>query len=315
MSQSFFDRTLVTERSEVDSQRLRRHHASLVVMQGAEIGRDFRLRRGTMVIGRGLDTDIHLPDDMASRRHARIEFSWNPINETVTFVLIDLQSTNRTYVNSRPIDRIELKDGDKIQVGDTLLKFVLLDDIEVKFHAEVRNRIQFDQLTGLLTKESLYMALEIEIKRCVQYAVPLAVLMADLDHFKQVNDTHGHLMGSHVLGEVGGIIARSIRGADIAARYGGEEFVAYLPEADGAGAMQVAERIRGNVEAAAFVLDGRTTSVTISLGIALFPAHGRTLKDLVARADRALYRAKEEGRNRVCLEDDPSGDPAREHRG
>ena len=304
MSQSFFDRTLATESPGVDSQNLRRHHASLVVMQGAEIGRDFRLRRGIMLIGRGLDTDIRIPDDLASRRHARIEFTWNPIEETISYVLIDLKSTNRTYVNSRPIERIELKDGDKIQIGDTVLKFVVLDDIEVKFHAEIRNRIQFDQLTGLLTRESLFLALEIELKRCLQYAVPLAVIMADLDFFKDVNDSNGHLMGSHVLTEVGGIIARSIRGADNAARYGGEEFVAYLPETDGAGAMQVAERIRGNIERARFVLDGRTAGITISVGVALFPAHGRTLKELVARADRALYRAKEEGRNRVCLEDE-----------
>lgn len=302
MSQSFFDRTLVTERSEVDSQSLHKNHASLVVMQGAEIGRDFRLRRGTMVIGRGLDVDLRIPDDMSSRRHARIEFYWDAAREVASFQLVDLQSTNHTFVNSRRIDRIELKDGDKIQIGDTVLKFVLLDDIEVKFHAEVRNRISFDQLTGLLTKESLYLALEVELKRCLRFTVPLAVLMMDLDHFKSVNDTHGHLMGSHVLSEVGRLIAHSIRGADIAARYGGEEFVAYLPEVDGAGAMQVAERIRSNIETYPFALDGTVARSTISIGISLFPAHGRSLKVLVARADRALYRAKEEGRNRICLE-------------
>jgi len=302
MSQSFFDKTLVTERTEVDSQSLHKNHASLVVMQGAEIGRDFRLRRGTMVIGRGLDVDLRIPDDMSSRRHARIEFYWDAAREVASFQLVDLQSTNHTFVNSRRIDRIELKDGDKIQIGDTVLKFVLLDDIEVKFHAEVRNRISFDQLTGLLTKESLYLALEVELKRCLRFTVPLAVLMMDLDHFKSVNDTHGHLMGSHVLSEVGRLIAHSIRGADIAARYGGEEFVAYLPEADGAGAMQVAERIRSNIETYPFTLDGTVARSTISIGISLFPAHGRSLKVLVARADRALYRAKEEGRNRICLE-------------
>jgi len=302
MSQSFFDRTLATDRSEVDSQRLRKNHASLVVMQGAEIGRDFRLRRGTMVIGRGLDVDVRIPDDLASRRHARIEFHWNHINESASFFLVDLGSTNHTYVNSRQVDRIELKDGDKIQVGDTLLKFVLLDDIEVKFHAEVRNRITFDQLTGLLTKESLYLALDVELKRCLRYTVPLAVLMMDLDFFKSINDTHGHLMGSHVLSEVGRLIANSIRGADVAGRYGGEEFVAYLPEADGAGAMQVSERIRANIEACDFTLEGKVARGTISIGVSLFPAHGRDLRTLVARADRALYRAKEEGRNRICLE-------------
>jgi diguanylate cyclase (GGDEF)-like protein len=302
MSQSFFDRTLVNERTEVDSQRLHRNHASLVVMQGAEIGRDFRLRRGSMTIGRGLDADIRVPDDLASRRHARIEFAWDAAHETASFVLVDLGSTNHTYVNSRQVDRIELKDRDKIQIGDTVLKFVLLDDIEVKFHAEVRNRISFDQLTGLLTKESLYLALEVELKRCLRYTVPLAVLMMDLDHFKQVNDTRGHLMGSHVLTCVGGVIARSIRGADVAARYGGEEFVAYLPEADGAGAMHVAERIRRNLEASRFTLDDQSVGITISIGVALFPAHGRDLLTLVRRADRALYRAKDEGRNRVVLE-------------
>ncbi len=304
MAQSFFDRTLVGAQEEVDTQTLRRHHASLVVLQGAEIGRDFRLRRGTMIVGRGLDVDVRIPDDKASRRHARIEFSWNPIEETVTFVLIDLESTNKTYVNSRAIDRIELRDGDKVQIGDTVLKFVLLDDLEVKFHAEVRNRIRFDQLTGLLTRESLYLALEVQLRRCLEYSVPLGLLMMDLDHFKQVNDTHGHLMGSHVLSQIGGLIARSIRSADIAARYGGEEFIGYLPESDGAGAIQVAERIRENIEATSFTLDGRTVRTTISIGVALFPTHGTSLKALVARADRALYRAKQEGRNRVCLEDD-----------
>jgi diguanylate cyclase (GGDEF)-like protein len=304
MSQSFFDSTLVTERSEEDSQRWKKHHASLVVMQGAEIGRDFRLRRGSMTIGRGLDVDIRIPDDLASRRHARIEISWDPFKETATFVLTDLNSTNHTFVNSRQADRIDLQDGDKIQIGDTVLKFVLLDEIEVKFHAEVRNRITFDQLSGLLTKESLFLALDMELKRCHRYTVPLAVLMMDLDHFKAVNDTRGHMMGSHVLAEVGRLIARSIRGADVAARYGGEEFVAYLPEADGAGAVQVAERIRMNIESTEFALDGQTVRSSISVGIALFPAHGHDLKSLVARADRALYRAKEDGRNRVCLDVD-----------
>ena len=301
MSQSFFDRTIAARRSELDSQSLHRNHASLVVMKGAEIGRDFRLRRGGMTIGRGLDVDIRVPDDVASRRHAKIEFHWDAQKERGTFSITDLKSTNHTFVNSRQVERTDLQDGDKIQIGDTVLKFVLLDDIEAKFHAEVRNRIQIDQLTGLLTKESLYLALEVELKRCLQYTVPLAVLMMDLDFFKKVNDTHGHLMGSHVLTEVGRVIAHSIRGADVAARYGGEEFLAYLPETDGAGAAQVAERIRLNIERTPFTFEEHTARISISIGIALFQAHGRDLRALVACADRALYRAKEEGRNRVCL--------------
>ena len=301
MAQNPYDRTMVGETTaQVDAPRLHGSHASLVVLQGAEIGRDFRLRRGLMLLGRGHEADIRLMDELASRAHAKLEFSWDAESQTSSFTLIDLQSTNRTHVNSRRIDRIELKDGDKIQIGNTVLKFVLLDDIEAKFHAEIRSRISFDQLTGLLTKESLYLALEDQIKRCSRFGLTLAVLMMDLDHFKKVNDTHGHLMGSHVLSEMGRLLRDSIRGADVASRYGGEEFLAYLTETDEIGAHQVAERILHAVESQVFNLDGRTARVTISIGIALYPEHGREVSALVGAADRALYEAKDTGRNRIC---------------
>jgi len=302
MSNDHLDETTAIDREKLDSGPLRRLHASLVVLQGAEIGRDFRLRRGSMVIGRGPQADIRIVDDLASREHARIEMAWEPETETALFHLFDLGSTNHTFVNSRRIDRAEIKDGDRVQIGDTVLKFVLLDEIEAKFHREVRHRITYDRLTGLLTKESLYLALEEELKRCGRFSQPLAVLMMDLDHFKAVNDRNGHPMGSHVLTEVGAIIRASIRTADVSARYGGEEFLSYLPEAPLAGAHQVAERIRTAIERHPFTLDDTTVRITISIGISLFPEHGRDLKTLVARADSALYHAKESGRNRVSVE-------------
>lgn len=302
MSHKHPDQTVAVNRSKLDSGPLRKIHASLVVLRGTEIGRDFRLRRGSMVLGRGAQADIRIVDDLASRDHARIEMTWDPGARIVTFHLFDLGSTNHTFVNSRPIDRSEIKDGDRIQIGDTVLKFVLLDEIEAKFHREVRHRITYDRLTGLLTKESLYLALEEELKRCARFSLPLAVLMMDLDHFKAVNDRNGHPMGSHVLAEVGTLIRDSIRTADVSARYGGEEFLSYLPETPLAGAHQVAERVRTAIERYPFVLDGTTVRVTISIGIAIFPEHGRDLKTLVARADSALYHAKESGRNRVSVE-------------
>ena len=302
MSTKHLDRTIAVLRAKLDSGPLRKVHASLIIMQGKEIGRDFRLRRGSMVLGRGLSADIRILDDLASREHARLELAWAPGEPRPIFHLFDLGSTNRTFVNSCPIDRIDLKDGDKIQIGDTVLKFVLLDDIEAKFHSEVRSRISYDQLTGLLTKESLFIALEQELKRCARYDLPLAVLMMDLDRFKLVNDTHGHLMGSHVLAEVGRLIRESIRVVDVSGRFGGEEFVSYLPEAPLAAAHQVAERVRSAIERHSFTLDRQTIDVTISIGIALSPDHGREITTLVAQADRALYRAKESGRNRVCVQ-------------
>jgi len=276
-------------------------HAALVVLKGEEIGRDFRLRRNRMVIGRSPDADICLPDEGASREHACVDYRGTGKGDDTTFVLSDLGSTNGTFVNSQPVDSVQLRDGDKIHVGDTILKFVELDSIEASFHAEVRDRISYDQLTGLLTKESLYLAFDRELERCLRYGLPLSVLMMDLDRFKSVNDGHGHLMGSHVLSEVGRIIQHAIRSADISARYGGEEFLSYLAETDTPGAELAAERIRGAIEAHAFVLDDVSIRVTISIGIATAPGRGKSLKGLVAEADRALYRAKEEGRNRVCI--------------
>jgi diguanylate cyclase (GGDEF)-like protein len=243
--------------------------------------------------------EICLPDDGASREHARIDHRVGA-GDTVSYAITDLGSTNHTFVNSKRVDSVELTDGDKIQIGDTVLKFVVLDNIEATFHAEVRDRISYDRLTGLLTKETLYLAFERELERCLRYGLPLSVLMMDLDRFKSVNDTHGHLMGSHVLSEVGGVIRRAVRAEDVAARYGGEEFVSYLSETDVTSANVAAERIRSGIEAHRFVLDDVAISVTISIGIATAPAHGTTIDQLVAAADRALYRAKESGRNRVC---------------
>jgi two-component system cell cycle response regulator len=276
-------------------------HAALIVLRGEEIGRDFRLRKKAMVIGRSPDVDICLPDDGASREHAQVDYRGAGAAGDTTYVLSDLQSTNRTFVNSEPVESVQLRDGDKVQIGDTILKFVVLDSIEASFHAEVRDRISYDQLTGLLTKESLYLAFERELERCLRYHLPHSVLMMDLDHFKLVNDGHGHQMGSHVLAEVGKIIQLGTRDADISARYGGEEFISYLAETDTDGAVLVAERIRNAIEAHTYIFDDVSIRVRISIGVATAPGHGRSIKELVAEADRALYRAKEEGRNRVCV--------------
>ncbi len=310
MAKDPMDSTVVGTRPDLGAVRQRKNHASLVVLQGVEIGRDFRLKRNTLSLGRGTDVDIRIADDLASRQHASIEFSWDAERQAAAYHLIDLQSTNHTYVNSRAIERIELKDGDRIQIGSTLLKFVLLDDIEAKFHAEVRSRISYDQLTRLLTKESLYLALEMELKRTLRYKLPVAVLMMDLDHFKRVNDTHGHPVGSQLLSEVGQIIRDTLRGQDVAARYGGEEFVAYLSETPALAAHQAAERLRATIAGHTFSIDGKEIRITISICIAICPEHGLDIPNLVTSADKALYRAKESGRDRVLLaEAAPAGKP------
>lgn len=301
MSRKDLDQTIAFERPRFDDSELSKTQSCLIVLKGAEIGRDFRLRGSGLLIGRSPAADIRIPDEQASREHARLDLSIDVQGPDPTYVITDLGSTNRTFVNSRPVDRIVLRDGDKIQIGDTVLKYVVLDHIEATFHAEIRNRITYDQLTGLLTKESLYLALDMELERCLRYALPLSVLMMDLDFFKSVNDRHGHLMGSHVLAEVGRLIRESIRESDVSGRYGGEEFISYLTEADAVGARLAAERIRSAIEKHPFTLDDVTMQVTISIGIATEPEHGAERRALVKAADEALYRAKESGRNRVCV--------------
>ena len=300
------DQTLVFRAGGGESQALARVHPGLVVIQGREIGREYRLRGCILILGRDEDVHLRLPDEGVSRRHAMIELSWDRDRRVERTVIRDLGSTNGTLVNGERVVSAQLCEGDKIRLGDTILKFVLQDDLDARFHQEVHNRIAYDQLTGLLTKEFLYVAMETELKRCGKYGLPMAVLMMDLDRFKQVNDGYGHLMGSHVLSEVGGLIREGFRSTDVSARYGGEEFLAYLAEINLQGGAQAAQRIRSAVEQHPFTRTdekGRsvTLRLTISLGVSAFPRHGTSLEALVAAADAALYRAKESGRNRVCV--------------
>jgi two-component system cell cycle response regulator len=283
-----------------------RRHASLIVVQGAEIGREYRIRRVESILGRDEGVALRFPDERVSRQHVRITIK-RRFDGSTDIVVKDLDSRNGTWVNGKRIKgSVTLADGDKLQIGDTILKFILQDDLDARFHEEVRYRVAYDQLTGLLNKESFDAALDSELRRCSRHQLPLVVLMMDLDRFKLVNDTHGHLMGSFVLREIGRLLKDNFRATDVAARYGGEEFVAYLAESPVSEGRAVADRIRGAIEKHRFsrkMENGVTLNidVTISIGVAQFPVHGTTANELIAAGDQALYRAKAEGRNRVCV--------------
>ena len=271
--------------------------ATLVVVRGPDIGRHYPLRRNRVVLGRGEQADILLPDKQVSRAHAAVEGL--RMGAEMFYRLVDLGSSNHVFVNGSRIDSHPLSEGDKIQLGDMVLKFELHDAIDARFHTEVRQRIRYDDLTGLLTFESFRAALRWELERYASSPKGCAVVMMDLDDFKKLNDANGHLAGSAVLAEVGVLIRAKLRHFDVAARYGGEEFVAYLPETEAAEALVAAERLRHVLAEHLFLHEERPIRLTISMGIAHFPGDGRELAALVAVADERLYRAKRDGKNRV----------------
>ena len=165
-----------------------------------------------------------------------------------------------------------------------------------------------DGLTGVHNRRYFDHRSLIEFSQAVRHRYPLACLFLDIDHFKAINDSHGHPTGDEVLRQVGGLIQRSLRTGDLAARYGGEEFVVLLPRTDLAGAREVAERIRLMVQDAPFVTpEGSTLSATISAGLAMLPATAVSFAELLSAADRALYEAKRAGRNRTIA--DTAGEP------
>jgi two-component system cell cycle response regulator len=160
---------------------------------------------------------------------------------------------------------------------------------------------QTDPLTDALNRRALTERLNAELERARRYDSMVTLLMIDLDHFKRINDTYGHLVGDDVLMALAALLQHEVRSVDLVARYGGEEFVIVLPETREEGAVAFAERIRERIEAHPFSMaDGPTLQVTASIGVATFPApRVATVEDLFTRADQALYRAKAEGRNRV----------------
>lgn len=160
-----------------------------------------------------------------------------------------------------------------------------------------------DSLTLVLNRRALVGRLAAEVDRARRYQSMVTILMIDLDHFKGVNDSHGHLAGDHVLRDVAQLLLHEVRSVDIVARYGGEEFMVVLPETSTDGAVAFAERLRERIEGRAFEGTGQSLLLTASIGVASFPStRVASMDDLVARADEALYRAKAEGRNRVRAE-------------
>jgi diguanylate cyclase (GGDEF)-like protein len=287
--------------------RINERRPALVFLRGELLAVPIPLDRDEVILGRALEADVRVNDARASRLHARITTERDEETGEARYRITDLASTNGTLLNGKQISEAFLEDGDKLVIGEHLLRFDMLDEIDREYQRQIHRLLVHDELTGLLTSKSFFSELRRESARAEAESRPFCVLMMDVDHFKEVNDTYGHLAGNETLEELGGVITGALRAGDVAARFGGEEFAAFLLDADYAQALVAAERVRSAVEQHGFPATRRGSSeterkhqMTMSIGIASFPVDARDPVQLVELADSALYRAKRSGRNRVC---------------
>jgi diguanylate cyclase (GGDEF)-like protein len=258
------------------------------------LGKRFVLDTNPVRIGRGSENNIVLDSDSISRRHAHIE------QHGVDWLCVDDGSTNGTYVNDDQIvNEQRLANGDRIKVGPTIFKYLSGQDVEAQYHEEIYRMTIIDGLTQAHVKRFLLESLDKEIMRARRHLRDLSFIMFDIDHFKKINDVHGHLAGDFVLKEIARLVQSRIRRDEVFARYGGEEFSIVLPETTLDGARVLAEGLRERIEEARFVFQSEQIRVTVSFGIALLAPTDKCSTDVIKRADARLYEAKRAGRNRV----------------
>ena len=275
-------------------------HAFLLVLAGPQFGDVFPLPDGQEVLlGRGDQAVIQLRDEGISRRHATLRVHGAEAEVT------DLGSQNGTWLNGKRTAASRLADGDRLQLGAaTILQFVHADELEARFQLEVAVGALQDPLTGLYNRRHLEDRLASELSGALRHGRALSVLLVDVDHFKAVNDRHGHLAGDEALRMLALALRSAVRREDVLARYGGEEFVVLARETGLEGARQLGERIRAAVERARVRYEGVELSLTVSVGVTVAAGPGpyeagRSERELIDAADRALYEAKGQGRNRV----------------
>jgi len=269
--------------------------AALVVIAGELTGTVFDLDQDEISVGRSDDADITLEYIGVSRRHLLLTAAGGD------FVARDVGSKNGTFLNDRRVaDAIILRKGDVIRLGPVALKYIPRGDPERLAYDRLNDRTHIDHFTGCYNKSHFNERIDIEVGKCKATAAPLSLLVFDIDHFKAINDTHGHDAGDHVLRKLATLIQTHGTGTHgLCARYGGEEFVVLLPDTDLAAAVEIADRVRRQVAAEAFDYRGGSMAVTVSVGVADCDGDTATGADLFRRADRALYEAKHAGRNQV----------------
>lgn len=283
--------------------------ASFVGLSGTVFGQRFLLAKDDVKIGRDAEEcDIVIDDSGVSRVHALVQ------RRRGRHRLIDMGSKNGCHVDGVRITDFELTDGAQVSIGKSVMKYLRLNAVELKYHDKMSRRSNTDELTGLENRRSAWETVEQEIARAIRHRRPLSIVLFDIDHFKRVNDTLGHAAGDACLVGLAKRIAPACRREDTFARVGGEEFLLVLPDCEILEAAEFATRIRDLVAQEPFVYEGTVIPINVSLGVSdieeLKLSHGvdahagdrsRSVDLFVTLADAKLYEAKHLGRNRVAV--------------
>jgi diguanylate cyclase (GGDEF)-like protein len=262
---------------------------------GPEIGRRIQLVNSQYIVGRDADLGLVVSRSSVSRQHARLF-----VDDDGNWWVEDLNSTNGTFINENRVQSHQLQDADQVRFGDAIYKFLFGSNIESAYHEAIHSMAIQDGMTGIHNKRYFLEFLEREISVASRHGHPLSLVMFDVDHFKKVNDSLGHLAGDAVLKDLAARIRPRIRREDLFARYGGEEFACVLPSTPLPGGLVFAEQLRQMIEQKPCTFEGQAIAFTISCGVTTL--HRETDVDttvLIRRADDNLYAAKRAGRNRV----------------
>ena len=253
-----FDRSTVNMLTAREGSSLR---PSLIVVQGIDRGSSLIIDRSPMLIGRGEECDFIISDDGISRIHARVV-----LDDQNRCIIEDMNSTNGIWVGRERVARHVFSEGDKVVLGrSTILRFMRVDTFDEHYQSQMYESAVKDGLTGVFNRRYFDDMLRSELSFAVRHRTHLSAILFDLDHFKKVNDTWGHLVGDDVLCRVARAVARTLRGEDLAARYGGEEFVVLARNIAPEGAVALAERLRQIVQDLRILTEeGIRVPVTIS---------------------------------------------------
>jgi len=284
---------------------------TFTVLEGPELGAFYSFDMGKRAhkLGRGEDADVRVVDPSVSRIHALCIVSTEGGHFGVR--LSDNGSTNGVLVNAKTVHECSLVSGDKVRLGDVLLRFEWMAEEEIRYHSDVSAQIrkaERDHLTGLLSRGFLETRLPRLLEEADRRSQEVSALLLDLDHFKKVNDLHGHLVGDAVVQRVGRVLRATLRDSDFAIRYGGEELLVLMPGTCLDEGVAVAGRIREAVAALDLGDLAAGLKVTVSIGLARREL-AEDVSQWIERADRALYSAKADGRDRVGVADPPQSQP------